>query len=163
MVKEDLKCPVCVDIPVSLPIFQCFNGHIICNFCFPKLESCPVCRVDLILPIRALTAENMWRKMLQECKHKGCNQQIQIRNIEEHENTCGMRPSMLQRHIWIHPEFQCNICNKTFLQKNYLKTHLRLHNYDGEKSHVCPHCNLTFKLRHKLNIHIQRSCINLLL
>ena len=170
MVKEDLKCPVCVDVPVSLPIFQCFNGHIMCNSCFPKLESCPVCRVDLILPIRALTAENIWRKMLQECKHKGCNQQIQLRYIEEHENTCDMRPScpmlicekrfaelsLLQNHMKTHPRLQCSICKKAFPQKKDLKTHLRFH--DEEKPYVCPYCNLAFTLKRNMKTHVQRSC-----
>ena len=60
--KEDLECPVCLDVPKSLPIYQCSQGHIICNFCYPKVNTCPVCRVTLWPQIRALTAEKILRK-----------------------------------------------------------------------------------------------------
>ena len=60
--KEDLDCPVCYDVPESLPIYQCTQGHIICNSCYPKLNNCPVCRVILSPQIRALTAEKILQK-----------------------------------------------------------------------------------------------------
>ena len=54
--KEDLECPVCMEVPTSLPIYQCLKGHIICNSCY---------RISLTPQVRALLAE----KILQ--KHKG--------------------------------------------------------------------------------------------
>ena len=60
--KEDLDCPVCYDVPESLPIYQCTQGHIICNSCYPKLNNCPVCRVNLKSKIRALIAEKILQK-----------------------------------------------------------------------------------------------------
>ena len=62
--KEDLDCPVCYDVPESLPIYQCLQGHIICNSCYPKLNNCPVCRVNLnkVYKIRALIAEKILQK-----------------------------------------------------------------------------------------------------
>ena len=62
LIKEDLECPVCRDVPKSLPIYQCLQGHIICNSCYPKLNNCPVCRVILSPQIRALTAEKILQK-----------------------------------------------------------------------------------------------------
>ena len=62
LIKEDLECPVCRDVPKSLPIYQCRQGHIICNSCYPKLNNCPVCRVILSPQIRALTAEKILQK-----------------------------------------------------------------------------------------------------
>ena len=66
LIKEDLECPVCRDVPKSLPIYQCLQGHIICNSCYPKLNNCPVCRVilkSLFSPqIRALTVEKILQK-----------------------------------------------------------------------------------------------------
>ena len=74
--KEDLDCPVCYDVPESLPIYQCTQGHIICNSCYPKLNNCPVCRVilkSLFSPqIRALTVE----KILQKHRDVPYNQSI---------------------------------------------------------------------------------------
>ena len=37
LLKEDLECPVCMDVPESLPIYQCLQGHIICNVCCGQL------------------------------------------------------------------------------------------------------------------------------
>ena len=65
LLKEDLECPVCMEVPTSLPIYQCLKGHIICNSCYPKLYHCPVCRISLTPQVRALLAE----KILQ--KHRG--------------------------------------------------------------------------------------------
>ena len=72
--KEDLDCPVCYDVPESLPIYQCLQGHIICNSCYPKLNNCPVCRVNLnkVYKIRALIAE----KILQKHRDVPYNQSI---------------------------------------------------------------------------------------
>ena len=70
--KEDLDCPVCYDVPESLPIYQCTQGHIICNSCYPKLNNCPVCRVNLKSKIRALIAE----KILQKHRDVPYNQSI---------------------------------------------------------------------------------------
>ena len=45
----DLKCPVCTEIPRNKTIYQCKNGHFVCNMCHPKLDvkKCPECRDDL--------------------------------------------------------------------------------------------------------------------
>jgi hypothetical protein len=37
-VVEKIRCPVCMDIPNSRPIFQCSNGHIICKDCSDRFE-----------------------------------------------------------------------------------------------------------------------------
>ena len=31
-------------------VYQCENGHLVCNVCWPKLrlEDCPVCRGDMV-------------------------------------------------------------------------------------------------------------------
>ena len=92
MYKEDLECPVCLDLPESFPIYQCMQGHILCNTCFSKLDDCPVCRVELILPIRALTEEKMLRRILKVCKHQGCSKRKLTTELEEHEDTCEFGP-----------------------------------------------------------------------
>ena len=42
--KDLLECPVCIETISSTPNFQCLNGHIVCKYCHPKLETCPICR-----------------------------------------------------------------------------------------------------------------------
>jgi len=53
-----LECPVCIELPKT-PVYQCSNGHLICNSCHPKVKNCPMCRVYLNQhkPLRNLTAE----------------------------------------------------------------------------------------------------------
>ena len=55
--QELVECPVCLKVPKS-PIYQCKNGHVICDDCNKRVEECPTCR----LPkenIRALLAEKL--------------------------------------------------------------------------------------------------------
>ena len=41
--KSNLECPVCARISLP-PIMQCRNGHVTCNPCRLKVQSCPMCR-----------------------------------------------------------------------------------------------------------------------
>merc|ERR1712112_247767 len=48
--EEVLKCPVCLDTcRPSLQIWQCLEGHIVCESCIssPELVTCPQCRLSL--------------------------------------------------------------------------------------------------------------------
>jgi len=48
--EEVLKCPVCLDTcRPPLQIYQCHEGHIVCESCFskPELVTCPQCRMSL--------------------------------------------------------------------------------------------------------------------
>ena len=87
-ILKDLECPVCMETPESFPIYQCTQGHIVCNSCYPRVENCPVCRVKKSLTIRALTAEKALKNLLQECRHQGCS--ILKLDIKEHEENCGI-------------------------------------------------------------------------
>ena len=84
-ILKDLECPVCMETPETFPIYQCTQGHIVCNSCYPRVENCPVCRVKK-LPIRALTAEKSLKNLLQECRHQGCSK-LKL-DIKEHEENC---------------------------------------------------------------------------
>ena len=62
------ECPVHMGIPEGGHIFQCVNGHILCEQCYEKLTVCPSCRCELKNPgIRCLLAEQMI-----ECLKNGC-------------------------------------------------------------------------------------------
>ena len=42
--KNLLECLVCFQIIDSVPKYQCQNGHVVCKDCYPKLETCTICR-----------------------------------------------------------------------------------------------------------------------
>ena len=58
---EDLECPICLEIPTEVPIYQCDKGHIHCKNCHPRLTSCSVCR-SKNYNIRALMIEKLIKK-----------------------------------------------------------------------------------------------------
>jgi len=45
-VHQDLECIVCLEMMGcnGSYVFQCFQSHLICHSCRPKLDRCPVCR-----------------------------------------------------------------------------------------------------------------------
>ena len=45
-VASILECPVCLETMVRVRIYQCRNGHNVCERCStnPSLVSCPQCR-----------------------------------------------------------------------------------------------------------------------
>ena len=89
LLKEDLECPVCMDVPESLPIYQCLQGHIICNVCYPKVDNCPVCRVGLSLQIRALTKPVSYTHTGYEGGFRGC-----VKVIPHGYSQCMRSPKM---------------------------------------------------------------------
>ena len=43
-----LECPICLDMPkVGQKIFQCRNGHTLCESCSERVTYCPTCRHPL--------------------------------------------------------------------------------------------------------------------
>lgn len=54
---EELECICCFD-KMTVPVYQCTNGHLICCKCHVRLRSCPVCREPYSSkPIRNRLAE----------------------------------------------------------------------------------------------------------
>ncbi|CAA7032668.1 unnamed protein product [Microthlaspi erraticum] len=43
---DRLDCPICSK-PFTVPIFQCDNGHVICDSCRPKVIKCPFCALPM--------------------------------------------------------------------------------------------------------------------
>ncbi len=71
-----VRCPVCVSVPRSGgPVFQCGNGHLICDACRYRLVQCPTCRTPYDgKRKRNLLAEQIIDKFdfPRECRHPGC-------------------------------------------------------------------------------------------
>jgi len=42
-INRFLECPVCYEVPIEPPIYQCVNGHMICGDCKLRIQRCPQC------------------------------------------------------------------------------------------------------------------------
>ena len=45
--EEILQCPICLTVPGGIVVLQCHNGHIMCQGCANRTNTCPMCRIDL--------------------------------------------------------------------------------------------------------------------
>jgi hypothetical protein len=61
-----VECPVCQELPKNC-IVQCSNGHVGCDFCFSRLQTCPVCRVDMNHTAKTISDEKI-SEMLSELR-----------------------------------------------------------------------------------------------
>ncbi len=95
---EDLTCPVCWYVRHDCKIFQCQNGHLICEECYAKVHICPMCRIELQKPgHRNLYAEKSIKKLPLRCKYteQGCSYKTpSAKEHQEHEAECLFRPLM---------------------------------------------------------------------
>lgn len=99
--KSNLECPVCARLSLP-PIMQCRNGHVTCNPCRLKVQSCPMCR-EIDIDIRNLFAEKAVTFMTIPCEYKqyGCRVEILFKDKEIHERSCKYRP-------YICPYIECD-------------------------------------------------------
>jgi len=86
-----LECPVCFESMMP-PIFQCSEGHLICNVCRPKITKCPTCRKELG-NIRNRALEQCVAKVLLPCSFacNGCPEKIRVRDMKKHLEVCKYR------------------------------------------------------------------------
>jgi len=99
--KQSLECPVCARISLP-PIMQCRNGHVTCNPCRLKIQSCPMCR-EIDIDIRNLVGEKAVTHLAIPCEYRqfGCRVEIQYKEKEAHERVCKFRP-------YICPYIECD-------------------------------------------------------
>ena len=57
-----LECPICLDTADQPPIFQCPEGHLICESCSQHLDACPQCG-HALMNSRNRTAEELASKL----------------------------------------------------------------------------------------------------
>ncbi len=92
--KVDFKCPVCLEIPAGR-IFQCDDGHIVCEKCDKGLVACPVCRQsrEVYPAVRVAVIEKILDLMAFDCRYKeyGCNQKVSRKDLSEHQELCEYR------------------------------------------------------------------------
>lgn len=88
-VLELFVCPICWEHIIP-PIFQCPNGHIICNICYYKVKLCPTCRISLKNGSRCRNMEMVASNLLYPCCFtiEGCNKKLSFQELRNHEKCC---------------------------------------------------------------------------
>lgn len=115
---EDLKkftnCPVCFERLIP-PVVTCQNGHAICQDCRRKLKTCFSCKGNFTANKNTFL-DQMLESIPVTCKYKasGCESEILIKNIKEHESDCYYK------------EKQCSCCHQKFSYCE-LKDHFKQH------------------------------------
>ncbi|CAL8097924.1 unnamed protein product [Orchesella dallaii] len=89
------SCPICLEVPEQ-NIYQCFNGHVICNHCITKVgEKCPSCRVAFGEPkIRNRALESILDELEFRCifQEFGCFTKTKRSGFRNHVETCILKP-----------------------------------------------------------------------
>ncbi|CAI9758426.1 unnamed protein product [Fraxinus pennsylvanica] len=121
-----LDCPICLE-PLTLPIFQCENGHIACAPCCTKMfNRCGNCS----LPIgynRCRAIEKIVESVKISCQNAdyGCKQTIRYSYKLDHEKACTYMPCSC-------PHVACNYVGSskglyTHFELNHSNCSLRFH------------------------------------
>ena len=85
---EMLKCFRCRIKPTRRPIWQCQNGHIICDDCFSTLlfPCCDICKSYYLSPqYRSLIAETWLSFLDKPCRFSNHGCKVMIRDLSDHE------------------------------------------------------------------------------
>uniref|UniRef100_A0A1J3GBC1 RING-type E3 ubiquitin transferase n=1 Tax=Noccaea caerulescens TaxID=107243 RepID=A0A1J3GBC1_NOCCA len=87
--KDFLDCPVCCE-PLTIPVFQCENGHLACSSCCPKLSNkCPACDLP-VGHIRCRAMESVIESAFVPCRNAefGCSNKLSYGKDSTHEKEC---------------------------------------------------------------------------
>jgi len=88
LLRDNIECPVCMEVPSSGPVPECPNGHIICAKC--KRTDCPSCRIRLG-DGKSLLAVTVLENIEHACKHEGCKELHFLKNLDKHMTVCPFR------------------------------------------------------------------------
>ena len=92
--EERIKCPVCLEVPTSGPVYSCPQGHLVCSACYQGPNSnCPICRTRMAKTI-SLLATTVIENIEHRCKfeEEGCKVKSIVGKVEEHRRQCPFRP-----------------------------------------------------------------------
>lgn len=91
--EDRVKCPVCLEMPSSGPIFTCPRGHCICKSCYQGINSsCPVCRTKMP-KATSLLAVTVIEQIEHRCRNHGwgCSARLSLSQVEAHRVSCSYR------------------------------------------------------------------------
>jgi E3 ubiquitin-protein ligase SIAH1 len=87
-----LECPVCLDYSFGLKIYNCGNGHSVCENCHPHLSECPTCKGPPTV-VRNYGLESIAENVVVECPFTGvgCKEIVAGGNYKVHKSECDYR------------------------------------------------------------------------
>ena len=87
------QCPICYNLPRTLPVASCSRGHVICENCRSNVHLCPLCRGSLYNNCTNAVVGLICEAALHSCRFEpfGCGIRGSISNIEMHERGCPER------------------------------------------------------------------------
>ena len=96
--KGMMECPVCLSVPVEVPVPCCPVGHIICKPCQSELRragrwTCPTCRVRMGNST-SLLAKTLVENMEHKCNLAGCEEIVPYKEYRKHQDDCKHRVVM---------------------------------------------------------------------
>ena len=96
--EERVKCPVCLDVPTTGPIYNCPKGHCICSSCYRGFHSqCPMCRTHMYQQT-SLLAVTVIENIDHLCVNEGCEVRVALEKTYEHKRSCDLRPVTCPAH-----------------------------------------------------------------
>ncbi|XWS47588.1 hypothetical protein CRYUN_Cryun14cG0165000 [Craigia yunnanensis] len=90
---EVLDCPICYEA-LTIPVFQCENGHIACRTCCSKIRNkCPSCATPIGYS-RCRALEKVLESIKVSCQNTkyGCGEAFSYSMKQKHEKTCPFAP-----------------------------------------------------------------------
>ncbi|KAJ0260301.1 Seven-in-absentia protein [Hirschfeldia incana] len=79
-------CPICFNT-LTIPIFQCDNGHITCSTCCQRLsQKCATCSLPTLSRNRAM--ERVIELLRVQCPNAGCFKMVSCSETSAHVNHC---------------------------------------------------------------------------
>lgn len=85
-----IECLVCMNY-MTPPIYQCRNGHSLCDICCKKLKECPNCK-GALEGARNYTLEDIVQTFYYPCKYEACKFSSKADQIRNHEKNCIYGP-----------------------------------------------------------------------
>ena len=90
-VEERVRCPVCLDVPTTSPVYSCPRGHLVCSPCSLGISAtCPMCRTKMTKAV-SLLAATVIEHLEHRCKFKGCEARLPLADMAAHRAVCEQR------------------------------------------------------------------------
>eukprot|EP00092_Neocalanus_flemingeri_P017369 GFUD01018786.1.p1 GENE.GFUD01018786.1~~GFUD01018786.1.p1 ORF type:complete len:451 (+),score=125.33 GFUD01018786.1:108-1460(+) len=91
--RDQVECPVCLEVPTSGPVHVCPNGHFVCSKCKDshcptrRVKHCPTCRVKMFSGKSLLTVKVI-ENIEHACRNEDCGKFFPLEEYKLHLTSC---------------------------------------------------------------------------